>query len=447
MMEESQFIECKESWRDESLKTVSAFANTKGGKIYVGIKDDGSICGVDNAKKLQEDLPNKMINILGVHANFSLCEQNDKQYLEIEINKSPYPVSYHGRFYTRNGSTTQELKGNALQKLLLTTNNLTWDEIAVPNISWEDIDSHVVRLFTRKAIMENRLPSDINESNIQELFDNMGLSKNKILTRAAALLFSKRPTQNFLLAVCKVGRFQGNNHAELITDDVIECPLFQMPDRIMELLHAKYLQRHFSYSGLQRVETWEYPEMALREAILNAVIHRDYGENAFFTIKILDDVLELWNPGELMEPLNIESLKKQHLSRLRNKIIANIFYRSGQIESWGRGTLKMLENAREGGYPEPEFEDFMGGVLVRFRKKNFNVTPLVTNSKTEGILNIKHADRVLALIKESPELTIPEMARLFSISTRTIERTLAKLVEKGLLTREGPKKNGRWRLK
>jgi ATP-dependent DNA helicase RecG len=436
---ESQHVELKESWRDENLKTLSAFANTVGGKLYVGIRDDGTICGVRNSSKLMEDLPNKINNILGVHANINVQEKDNLKYLEIEIVKSPYPVSFQGRFYIRSGSTTQELKGSALQRLLLTANNLTWDEITVPDVSWDEIDIGTVRMFTRKAIQANRLPLDIDENDLNNLFENLGLSQNGILTRASLLLFAKKPTRYCFLGVCKIGRFRGNSHVDLITDDVIECPLFQMPDRIMELLIAKYLQKNFTYSGLQRIETLEYPEVALREAILNAVIHRDYGANTFFTIKVFDNSLELWNEGELLFPLRIESFKTQHLSRLRNKLMANIFYRSGQIETWGRGTLKMLEDARKGDYPEPEFEEFQGGVLVRFEKKIFS-----EKQQAPNFSKIKHADKILDLIRKNPQITIPEMADNLSVTSRTIERVLSILVKGEIIEREGPNKNGEW---
>ncbi|MDR2383404.1 MAG: putative DNA binding domain-containing protein, partial [Prevotellaceae bacterium] len=369
-IKESQHIELKESWRDEFLKTLSAFANTAGGCLYVGIRDDGSVCGINNIAKLLEDLPNKITNILGIRANVRERKKNGIKYIEIEVTKSPYPISYHGRFYVRSGSVTQELKGNALQHFLLTANNLTWDEITVPDTSWDEIDEGTVRLFIRRATDTNRLPSDEkNSNNIRDLFERLGLSKDGLLTRAALLLFSKVPTRHFLLAVCKIGRFRGNSHIDLMMDDVIECPLFQMPDQIMETLKTKYLRTNYIYKGLQRVPIWEYPENSLREAILNAIIHRDYGGNTFFTIKVFDNSLELWNEGELMFPLDIESLKKQHLSRLRNKLIANVFYRSGQIESWGRGTLKILEAAQVDEYPEPEFESLENGILVKFDKK------------------------------------------------------------------------------
>jgi ATP-dependent DNA helicase RecG len=439
LKKESQHIELKESWRDEHLKTVSAYANTAGGRIYVGIRDDGEVCGINNISKLMEDLPNKIMSILGIQADIREHSKNNLKYLEIKINKSSYPVSFHGRFYVRSGSITQELKGNALQTFLLTANNLTWDEITVPDVSWDDIDEGTVRLFVRKATQSNRLPLDVNESKIPDLFERLDLSKNGVLTRAALLLFSKRPTRHFLLAVCKIGRFRGNSHTDLVTDDVIECPLFQMPDRIMELLIAKYMQKNFTYSGLQRIETLEYPEIALREAILNAIIHRNYGGNTFFTIKVFDNSLELWNEGKLMFPLDIKSLKKQHLSRLRNKLIANIFYRSGQIEAWGQGTLKMLDDARKGKYPLPEFADFEDGILVKFDKKVFE-----TEQQALGVPEIKHADKVLKLIGENPQITVKKMANELVMSERNVKRILIELVNAKVIDRIGSNKAGNW---
>ncbi|MDR3328561.1 MAG: putative DNA binding domain-containing protein [Prevotellaceae bacterium] len=439
MKKESQYIEWKESWRDDYLKTLSAFANTAGGRLYVGIADDGKICGVKGIDKLLEDLPNKIINVLGVQANVYEREKSKQTFIEIEIAKSPCPISFRGQFYVRSGSTTQELKGSALQQLLLSAGNLTWDEITVPSASWDEIDAGVVRMFTRKAIETNRLPTDVNENSLYDLFENLGLSQNGVLTRAAVLLFSKKPTRYCFLAVCKIGRFRGSSHVDLITDDVIECPLFQMPGKIMELLIAKYVQKKFSYSGLQRVETLQYPEMALREAILNAVIHRSYGGNTFLTIKVFDNSLELWNEGELMAPLSIASLKTQHISRLRNKLVANVFYRSGQIESWGRGTLKILEDARKGGYPEPEFECIDGGVQVKFESKMFDEKQQIPN-----VSKVKHADKVLGLIRENPKITAMEIAQQLATTKRTAERILSKLSDVKSIYREGAKRDGKW---
>ncbi|MDR1593390.1 MAG: putative DNA binding domain-containing protein [Prevotellaceae bacterium] len=444
MKKESQHIEFKEKWRDEFLKTLSAFANTAGGRMYIGIRDDGSVCGINNTTKLLEDLPNKITNILGIQANVYERKKDNLKYIEIKINKSSYSVSYSGGFYIRSGSVTRELTGNALQHFLLTSNNMTWDEMTVPDASWDEIDEETVRLFIDKAAQTNRLPPNIKEYNTKDLFERLGLSKKGLLTRAALLLFSKIPTHYFLLAVCKIGRFLGNSHTDLKMDDLVECPLFQMPDRIMETLESKYMQTEFTYKGLQRIPVWEYPEAALREAIMNAIIHRDYGSNTFFVIKVFDDNMEIWNEGELMEPLDIKSLKKQHLSRLRNKLIANIFYRSGYVESWGRGTLKMLEDARAGEYKEPEFENFEGGILVRFERKLLKKETFETKQSISDIYKIKYADDILKMIKENPMITNKEMSQKLSMSDRNVRRILIELVEAKIIDRIGSKRAGTW---
>ncbi|MDR2286633.1 MAG: putative DNA binding domain-containing protein [Prevotellaceae bacterium] len=444
MKKESQYIAFKENWRDEFLKILSAFANTAGGHLYVGIRDDGSVCGISKTTKLLEDLPNKITNILGIQANVYERKKNNLKYIEIKIDKSPYPVSYNGGFYIRSGSITRELTGNTLQHFLLTANNMTWDEIPVPDASWDEIDEDTVRLFINKAEQTNRLPPNIKEDNIKDLFERLSLSKNGVLTRAAVLLFSKIPTRYFMLAVCKIGRFLGNSHTNLKMDDLIECPLFRMPDRIMEILESRYIQTEFTYKGLQRIPVWEYPETALREAIMNAIIHRDYGGNTFFIIKVFDNNMEIWNEGELMEPLDIKSLKKQHLSRLRNKLIANVFYRSGYIESWGRGTLKMLEDAQAGEYKEPEFENFEGGILVRFERKLLKEEIAETKQQILDSTKIKYADDILKLIKEHPTITNKEMAQKLTMSDRNIRRILIELIDAKIIVRIGSKRSGNW---
>lgn len=156
-IQESQTVEFKESWRDEYLKTICAFANTDGGTLYVGINDKGEAVGVDNSKKLIEDIPNKIISVLNAFANVKLTVAEGKEVVEITVTKSTFAVSFKGQFYIRCGSTTQELKGRDLQNLLLKVNNLSWDEIGVERAKIADIDPNAVELFIRLAAKENRL--------------------------------------------------------------------------------------------------------------------------------------------------------------------------------------------------------------------------------------------------------------------------------------------------
>lgn len=199
-IKESQTVEFKEAWRDDYLKTICAFANTEGGTLYVGINDKGEVVGVDNTKKLIEDIPNKIISVLNAFANVKLMEIEGKEIVEITVSKSTFAVSFKGQFYVRSGSTTQELKGRDLQNLLLKVNNLSWDEIGVERAKMTDIDPNTVELFIRLATKENRLPAGVNGNDIEKLFRNLNLiNDNGELTRAALLLFSKEPTRFFIV--------------------------------------------------------------------------------------------------------------------------------------------------------------------------------------------------------------------------------------------------------
>jgi ATP-dependent DNA helicase RecG len=311
-------------------------------------------------------------------------------------------------------------------------NNLTGDKT-----SCNEIDENAIQSFIRKANETDRLSWNIDRSDIQTLFERLHLSKNGLLTQAALLLFSKKPDCYFPFAACKIERYQDNSRTNLQSEEIIDGSLFQMPDRIMKTLVTKYLQPHYIYDGL--IPVWEYPVNALYEAIVNAIIHRDYSHNTFFTITIFDDSLELWNAVDQIESLDMETLKKQHVSHVRNKLFADIFYRSGQAGLWGRGTLKMLEDAEIGEYPEPEFERFENGILVRFGKKVFE-----EEQQIPDVSNIKHAENILKLIKENPTVTIKEMAQELSMSDRNMKRILSELVNAKIIERIGSRKTGNW---
>lgn len=124
---ENQHVEWKESWRDDYLKWICGFANSKGGKLYIGIDDKGGITGIKKSKRLLEDVPNKIRNYLGVIAEVNLLEKEDKEYLEIKVEPYDVPISYHGKYYIRSGSTNQLLVGPDLNRFLLTKSGKGWD--------------------------------------------------------------------------------------------------------------------------------------------------------------------------------------------------------------------------------------------------------------------------------------------------------------------------------
>ena len=280
---ESELIEFKSVWKDDFLMQICSFANNKGGTLYIGISDSGEIIGLKNTKKVLEDLWNKIINHLGIIPHIQLHTENDLQYGEIKIDKNVEAVSYKGRYYIRSGATTQELKGNLLQNFVLKKQNISWDEIGIEYADIDDIDLPTVKKFIEKAILVNRLTKEARSYDLKTFFENLNLFDNTgAIKRAAILAFSNNPTKFFPSLSLKIGRFVSDT--DIVVQDVLEDNLMTMAENVIPILRSKYLKSIISYQGVQRIEKLEYPQNALREALFNAIVHRDYSGD-LYTVK------------------------------------------------------------------------------------------------------------------------------------------------------------------
>ena len=190
-MSESQNIEWKESWRDEYLKWICGFANAQGGRIYIGTDDRGAVIGVTDCKKLLEDIPNKVRDILGIIVDVNLLIQDGKEYIEICVNPSSYPVNFKGEYHYRSGSTKQLLRGSALTEFLLSKTGYKWDAVPVDGVTVDDLDKESFDIFRREALRSGRMAEDDLSMNNEQLLDSLGLIENGKLKRAAILLFHR----------------------------------------------------------------------------------------------------------------------------------------------------------------------------------------------------------------------------------------------------------------
>ena len=429
-MPENQNIEWKEGWRDEYLKWVCGFANAKGGKIIVGKNDNGEIVGVAKAKRLMEDIPNKIQTLLGIICDVDLKDENGKDYIEIDVKPYDVLISYQGKYHYRSGSTKQELKGSALNKLLLKKAGKTWDDIVEPRAKLDDIDISAIKAFKKGATISKRLPFIADEENIEQILDNLLLLEDGNLKRSAILLFGKNPCRFFINAFVKIGRF-GQTDDDLRFQEVIEGNAFQLADKTLEVLDRKFFVSPISYKGLQRVESWEYPYEAIREVIINAIVHRDY-MGAPIQISVYDDKLIVWNEGSLPEDLTFEDLKKKHSSRPHNPILASTFFKGGLIEAWGRGTIKIINECKKAGLPEPIIEYSSGGISVTILKNLFEEKSLIANGLSTRQI------KAIGFIKENKNLTNKIYQEICEVSKATATRDLTELIEKfKLLERSG----------
>ena len=435
-MAESQNIEWKQSWRDEYLKWICGFANAKGGKIFIGKDDTGNVVGVENYKRLMDDIPNKIIASLGLVCEVNLYQEANKYYIEIEVQPHDVPISYHGKYHFRSGSTKQELQGTALNEFLLRKTGKTWDDVIEPSATFDHIDEKAVGAFKRGAVKSGRLPQVENENDIHQIFENLRLTKDGKLKRSAVLLFGKDPRNFFINAYVKIGKF-GKSDDDLLSQEIIESNAFELANQTLEILDKKYFTKSISYDGLHRIETTEYPYEAIRETLLNAIVHRQY-LGAPIQISLYNDKIMIWNFGTLPEPMTLEDLKHKHASHPRNPILADVFFKGGLIESWGRGTLKIIDECKSAGLPTPEIQEMTGGIIVTIYKDVYNEKHLAPLD-----LNDRQLEALL-LWKSKGEIVTTTYAEKFNIGDRTARRDIIDLVEKGLLIKTGDLKTSKY---
>lgn len=440
---ESQTIEFKQLWKDEYIKWICAFANNDGGKLYIGVNDDGEIVGIDNAKKLLEDIPNKVRDILGVMVDVNLHVEDGKEYVEIITENYPYPISYKGSYYYRSGSSTQELKGAALDKFLLRKQGKKWDGVPVPYFGFKDLDHYAIELFREKANKKKRIDAELLKENDEMLIDKLHLREGDYLKRATTLLFSKDPQKYVTGSTIKIGYFKSDS--DLVYQDQVEGNLFQQIDKTMDLIFTKYLKAIITYEGIQRVESFPVSELAFREALVNAVVHKDYASQNSIQISVYDDKLLMWNAGELPAQWTLETLKHKHSSEPFNPAIAYPFFLAGYIESWGRGIEKIIEESQKFNGITPNFR-WQNGLWVEFDFNNLGDKVGEKVGEKVGDKFTENQSKIIEQISIDSKISAKQLSEIVGISSRKIEENIKKLKEFGVLKRVGGAKGGHWEI-
>jgi len=221
-----------------------------------------------------DDIPNKVRNAMGVSVEVNLHQEKGKYFIEIVTHSYSVPISLRGRYYYRSGSTKQELTGASLTEFLLKKSGKTWDDAIEPEATLKDIDEQSIKLYLNAAVKSGRLPEHEGLST-KDLLEKLRLSKNGQLKRAAVILFGKDPGKFYPNMFVKIGRF-GKDDADLIFQETEEGNLFSLLQSVLNQLNHKFLIRKVEFEGMNRIEKNEYPIPALREIILNALVHRNY---------------------------------------------------------------------------------------------------------------------------------------------------------------------------
>lgn len=423
-MLEQQKIEWKSSWRDEYLKWVCGFANANGGTLYIGKDDSGRVVGIDNYKRLLEELPNKIKDVLGVFAEVNLHKQDAIFFLEIVVPRYDVPISLRGKYYLRSGSTLQELTGISLNEFILKRTGKTWDDIPEERATMEDISVITVKRFLKDAKISNRINVEDSLS-VEQLLGKLRLIENGQLKRAAIILFGKDPGRFYNNLTVKIGKF-GDSDDHIIFHEVLEDNLIELQRKLVEMLHAKFFIHPIKFEGMQRIEQDEYPEAAVREMILNALVHRNY-MGAPTQIRLYKDSFSVWNHGGLPEKISVDDLWKTHRSIPRNPLVADVCFKGGYIDIWGSGTLRIVSACNTAGLPKPIMVEEQGGFLCKLMK-DINVV-----AEKERLNLNERQIKALVYVEKKGVITNKEYRELNGIGKTVATKELVEMVSLGVL--------------
>jgi len=425
--DESETLEFKKSTGQLSraIETLTAFANTKGGTVIFGVDEVGFVVGQLVADSTIREISNQIIEAISprIYPSVTVDEVDGKRVLIITIPEGvskPYVTRDHP--FKRVGSTNQAMSREEFERLLLERNRhrLPWDMEINEQAVISDLDDELIRRFVRTA-QEARNLGVSEHLPLDEILRGLDMLKDGSLTNGALALFGKRPQSRFIQLHARAARFKDTSKDEFIDNQRFEGNLFELYDRIQRFIssHLRIAGKVARDFGL-RSDTPEYPLDALREATVNAIIHRDYYDPSGFTeIAIYDDRIEIWNNGLLPAGISFSDLLKPHRSILRNPLIAKAFFLNGAIESWGRGTLKILELCQKAGLPEPEYSENSGGVEVKLLK------PVEKRAVPQTLTETQQ--KILAYFESHETARVSEIAASLGITKRAVQKNLKEL--------------------
>jgi ATP-dependent DNA helicase RecG len=326
--------------------------------------------------------------------------------------------------------------------------NHSWEEVIAYDYKLSDLSHEEIYKTVADGIRENRIPASAQREDISQILERLNLTIEGKLKRAAVVLYAKQESMKFSQCMIKMARFKGINK---LGDFIDNQQLYGNAFFLLSEADA-FLRRHlpiasfFKPDQFKRIDKPALPVMAVREALINALCHRDYAQQGTdISLAIFDDCLEIWNSGTLSKELSIESLRHYHDSVLRNKLIANVFYVRGMIEKWGSGTNKMIDLCREASIPEPKFIERTGGLAVIFKfREPISITS--HKSKNKISLNVRQ-EAILHILSNKKPLSAAEIFSKLKNppSLRTVKSDLSALQELGLVEQQGKGPNTLWK--
>lgn len=443
--------------KDTIAKIITSFINTQGGDILIGVEDDKKIVGVENAEKLCNTIQKMLIEDIKPIAPISaqVIQYKKKDLILISVwEGAKKPYQYKGKIYTRENDATKLSSVDNLTALIKDRKNADfhWERRAVLGATLNDLD---IEQINETISFYKSYKAGVNIEDAEDFLIQMGLMQNGNITNACIVLFAKKPTRFIPQSKIRLTIYPSTiSGSKFLNDKIFEGNIFNNITSILNFIDITF-GKNITVEGVLRSEKYNYPLIAIREGLLNAMVHRDYNSvNGFLQISIFSDRTEIANYGGLPNGIKIADLKKEHSSILRNPDIAQICFLRKYIEMLGSGTLRMISDCKKGGFRIPVWSDKDNVTTVMF--PGLTAVPKssegVNEGVNEGVKRINFEDEsegvnseintLYEAIKRTPGLKVPALAEVMGKGVSTTERYIKKLKDANYISFVGAPKTG-----
>jgi len=439
VIHESDTVEFKKSLSliEPALKSICGFLNHHGGVISFGRTNSGAVVGVDptdhSLRKLSQQITSRIKP--ETSPDIRVLEELGKSLIVIAVPEGTNkPYFLDGIAYIRVGTENRVMPPDELKRMILNDYAVPWDDQPCRGGELDDIDAASVRAFLERAQWARRFDGDPTIP-VAKALDKLGVLSGGVPTNAAMLFFGKDPQRFFIQSEVRCARFKGEEiSSTYLNMSVLRGRIDQVIEDAGRFIEETVQKAAWVTPGkMQREEHWEYPPDALREAVINAVCHRDYTTSGNVQIRIFESRVQIWSPGELPDGVTVDLLRVEHASRPRNKTIAKLLFLAGYIEQWGSGTLSMIAACKRDGLPDPQFKETGSDFVVTFRRSTLNTLledPELLNERQRGVIEY---------LKSHQSISTEMYGDVYGCTTRTARRDLSTLAEMGVVVvkREG----------
>lgn len=470
-IDETRTVELKKTTGElkDAMHSVCAMLNSDGGHVIIGIaptslKIIGQVVTDNTRQEIAREI-RKLEPAVNMAVEYvDVPDSEGKQLVVLHADKNLFsaaPYVFDGKPYYKLESTTMAMPQPMYEDMLRVrdADKFRWDSMAANDMTVDDLDEKRIRTAVTKGVRSGRMNPDAEDESTIEVLAKLDLLNNGKPTNAAVALFAK-DTSKYPEMELKMAYFKGNNRMIFIDNKMEEGNFFELLDAGIAFLFRN-LRISGEVKGLLREEKLEIPIEALREALTNALCHRQYERtSASVSLAIYDDRVEIVNPGKFPPQLTADTIRMSHESYPYNKKIAQVLYLTKNLEKWGTGANRMIELCREQGVAEPEWTTGNGTVTITFKRPSVGISSEQTTQNlhrnyTETLQKLyrnftealQKKDRDIAeLVINNPEVTQTEMAATLDLSRQTIANRLKSMQERGILKRVGPDNGGRWEL-